>query len=58
MRTVKKNRKCMRLLLGNGYDISKIPTDLDSSGQNQFFLSKKSRKKHDALLKIYQNLHC
>jgi hypothetical protein len=37
---------------GMGRDISKIPTQLDSAGQKQFFCVKKSIKKHDALLKI------
>jgi hypothetical protein len=42
----------------NKIKISKIPTDLDSAGQNKFFNVRKTYIKNlDALLKIAQSLH-
>jgi hypothetical protein len=39
--------------------ISKIPTDLDTAGQKQFFnVRKTSIKNLDAQLKIAQSFHC
>jgi hypothetical protein len=43
MRTV-KNENVFAYNLRTDRDISKIPTDLDSAGQNQFSYVKKSQK--------------
>jgi hypothetical protein len=58
MRTVKKNENVFAYGSRTGRDISKIPTDLDSAGQNLLFYAKKFLKNYDALLKILENFHC
>jgi hypothetical protein len=45
MRTVKKNENVFAYGSRTGRDISKIPTDLDSAGQNLLFYAKKIPEK-------------
>jgi hypothetical protein len=55
---LKKNESVFAYNSRTDRDISKIPTDLDSAGQNHFTYAEKSLKNSVALLKIIQNIHC